>query len=143
MITNIDANACRVLRASMETALAAVKAEHGVEVKVGKATYDQGGGFVTFKVEMAVVRGGNVETKEAVSFKQFASMEGFAQDDLGKEIRLNGKRFTIHGYNSRATKKPVLIKEVGTNKIFITDVPSTLRALGKPVPNHLLFAGVR
>ncbi len=139
MLTNIDANACRVLRNSMETALAAVKAEHGVEVKVGKATYDQGGGFVNFKVEMAVVRNGNVENKEAVAFKQFASMEGFAQDDLGKEIRIGSKLFTIHGYNSRASKKPILIKEVGTNKIFITDVPSTLRALGKPVPAHLNF----
>lgn len=137
MITNIDARACEVLRASMESALAAVKAEHGVEVKVGRATYDRGGSFANFKVEIAVVRDGNVETKEAVAFKKFASMDGFSPDDLGKEIRLNGQSFTIHGMNARATKKPILIKEIGSDRIYVATSSGVLRALGKPVPAHI------
>ena len=105
------------LRQDMNAVLAKLEKQYGIQINVGNASYSDN--EVTFKTKCNTVsKEGTAITKEAQNWPLYAELNGVSQFSIGDRIALQGKIFSIEGWNTRAKKAPVMIKEVGSNKTF-------------------------
>ena len=114
-IKEFNKNNLKALRQDMNAALAKLEAQYGIQINVGNASYSDN--EVTFKTKCNTISAsGTAITKEAQNWSLYAELNGVGQFSIGDRITLQGKVFEIAGWNTRAKKSPVMIKEVGTNK---------------------------
>jgi hypothetical protein len=104
------------LRDNLDNLLGQLKLD-GWKLTLGRCTY---GETAIFKLECSPVRAdGTVTDKSAEDFKRYALlMYGLEPSDLGREFSFQGRRFKITGAKPRATKMPILAKDVGSGKVF-------------------------
>ena len=94
----------------MDQALATVASEYGITINTGNARFS--GNEVTFKVKANTQSAdGTVNTKEAQMWDIYAPTCGLGHLKVGDTINLQGKSFTIAGYNTRARKSPINITD--------------------------------
>ena len=94
----------------MDEALAKVSKEYGIKISTGNARFSAD--EVTFKVKANVIgTGGVVKTKEAQAWDIYATSQGLGHLSVGDTVELQGKSFTIKGYNTRARKSPINIED--------------------------------
>jgi hypothetical protein len=117
-ITTIDRANHALLTKAIDTALAAVGAEFGVQLKTTNGKYSNGGhGHVT--VEMGVISAdGNAETKEASDFRSMAQYYDMEPSDLGMEFTSNGVAYRLSGIAPRSRKYPFLAERVRDGAVF-------------------------
>ena len=109
-ISNFDKTTVKALRIAMNNALASVEAEYGIKINAGNASFS--GNEVTFKVKANTVGdSGQAQTKEASNWDMMASVNGLGHLSVGDEVILQGKSFTIKGWNTRARKSPINIED--------------------------------
>ena len=106
-----DRPTVKTTRERLQTALDAVAAELGCEIKVGGATFESDGSRCCFKVDCAVAgEDGTVETKEASDFALYAAQFKLSPEDLGREFTKGGKTFTVIGCKPKSYKFPILAR---------------------------------
>ena len=109
-VSNFDKPSIKAIRMAMDEALAKVSKEYGIKISTGNARFSSD--EVTFKVKANVIgTGGVVKTKEAQAWDIYAKHEGLGHLSVGDTINLQGKQFTIAGYNTRARKSPINITD--------------------------------
>ena len=109
-VTNFDKPTVKAIRMAMDNALAKVEKEYGITIKTGNARFS--GDEVTFKVKANTMGSdGTVNTREANRWNLYADMNGLGHLSVGDTINLQGKSFTIAGWNTRARKSPVNITD--------------------------------
>ena len=109
-VTNFDKPTVKAIRMAMDNALAKVEKEYGITIKTGNARFS--GDEVTFKVKANTMgNDGTVNTKEANMWDLYADMNGLGHLKVGDTVNLQGKSFTIAGWNTRARKSPVNITD--------------------------------
>ena len=109
-ISNFDKPSIKAIRLAMDAALAKVEKQYGVKISTGNARFSAD--EVTFKVKANVIgTGGVVKTKEAQAWDLYASSQGLGHLSVGDSVELQGKSFTIKGYNTRARKSPINIED--------------------------------
>ena len=109
-ISNFDKPSIKAIRIAMDAALAKVEKQYGVKISTGNARFSAD--EVTFKVKANVIsKGGIVKTKEAQAWDLYAQTEGLGHLSVGDTVQLQGKSFTIAGYNTRARKSPINITD--------------------------------
>ena len=109
-VTNFDKPTVKAIRMAMDNALAKVEKEYGITIKTGNARFS--GDEVTFKVKANTLgNDGTVNTKEANMWDLHADMNGLGHLKVGDTVNLQGKSFTIAGWNTRARKSPVNITD--------------------------------
>ena len=109
-VTNFDKPTVKAIRMAMDKALATVEKEYGITIKTGNARFS--GDEVTFKVKANTVGdNGTVNTREANMWNLYADMNGLGHLSVGDTVNLQGKSFTIAGWNTRARKSPVNITD--------------------------------
>jgi hypothetical protein len=109
-ISNFDKATVKALRIAMNNALASVESEYGIKINAGNASFS--GNEVTFKVKANTVGdSGEAQTKEATQWTMMASVNGLGHLSVGDEVILQGKSFTISGWNTRARKSPIEITD--------------------------------
>lgn len=95
---------------AMDIALAKVEKQYGIKISTGNARFS--GDEVTFKVKANTIgTGGQVQTKEAQNWAMMAQVNGLDGFSVGDTIQLQGKSFTIKGWNTRARKSPINIED--------------------------------
>ena len=110
-VTNFDKPTIKAIRMAMDNALAKVEKEYGITISTGNARFS--GNEVTFKVKAnTVTSGGKAITKEAQMFDIVKHQEGIGHLSVGDTVTLQGKSFTITGYNTRARKSPINIEDM-------------------------------
>ena len=110
-ITNFDKPTIKAIRVAMDDALAQVEKAYGIKISTGNARFS--GNEVTFKVKAnTVTSGGKAITKEAQMFDIVKHQEGLGHLSVGDTVTLQGKSFTITGYNTRARKSPINIEDM-------------------------------
>ena len=111
-IKTIDKTACKTLRDEMNKVLEPLGKKLGVVIKTGNASYDGGGNYATFKVNINTVsKDGNVVTKEASAFINNAVYYGLKPEHLNQTFSdWNGEKFEIVGLATRSHKYPILAK---------------------------------
>tara|TARA_B100000900_G_scaffold415889_1_gene447723 strand:+ start:3786 stop:4175 length:390 start_codon:yes stop_codon:yes gene_type:complete len=109
-VSNFDKPSLKAIRMAMNAALKSVEDQYGIKVNVGNASYSAN--EVTFKVKANTIGdSGEAITKEAQNWSLYAGMNGLGQFKVGDQIELQGKTFTITGWNTRAKKSPVNIQD--------------------------------
>jgi len=109
-VSNFDKPSIKAIRVAMDEALAKVSAEYGIKISTGNARFSAD--EVTFKVKANTIgTGGVVKTKEAQAWDIYANMNGLGHLSVGDSVQLQGKSFTIKGYNTRARKSPINIED--------------------------------
>ena len=109
-VTNFDKPTVKAIRMAMDKALATVEKEYGITIKTGNARFS--GDEVTFKVKANTMGdNGTVNTREANMWNLYADMNGLGHLSVGDTVNLQGKSFTIAGWNTRARKSPVNITD--------------------------------
>ena len=109
-LTNFDKPTVKAIRMAMDNALAKVEKEYGITIKTGNARFS--GDEVTFKVKANTMgNDGTVNTREANMWDLHADMNGLGHLKVGDTVNLQGKSFTIAGWNTRARKSPVNITD--------------------------------
>ena len=109
-VTNFDKPTIKAIRMAMDNALATVEKEYGITISTGNARFS--GNEVTFKVKANTKSAdGTVQTKEAQMWDLYAPTHGLGHLSVGDTIQLQGKSFTIAGYNTRARKSPINITD--------------------------------
>ena len=109
-VTNFDKPTIKAIRMAIDNALATVEKEYCITISTCNAWFS--GNEVTFKVKANTVgQGGQVNSKEANMWSLYADMNGIGHLSVGDTITLQGKQFTIAGWNTRAKKSPVNITD--------------------------------
>ena len=107
----------QALRTELDALHKALEKKYGIELKVGNASYSNN--EVTFKLKANTIgEGGTVVTKEALNWPLYASMNGLGQLALGDKVALDGSIYEITGWNTRARKSPVMIKDIKTGASY-------------------------
>lgn len=115
-ITSLDRSSLRVISAEMETALAGIAAKYGISIEKAGGTFGYTNAVVKFK--LAVSQNGKFITKEQTDFELYASSYGLKKTDLGKQFKYANRKFEIIGLNSRASRRPILAKDISSGKVF-------------------------
>ena len=109
-VTNFDKPTIKAIRMAMDQALATVASEYGITINTGNARFS--GNEVTFKVKANTLdSSGSANTKEADNFELYKNSIGLSWLNVGDQIMLQGKYFTLKGYNTRARKSPIQIED--------------------------------
>ena len=109
-VTNFDKPTIKAIRMAMDNALAKVEKEYGITISTGNARFS--GNEVTFKVKANTLNSsGSANTKEADMFDLYKNSIGLGWLNVGDQILLQGKYFTLKGYNTRARKSPINIED--------------------------------
>ena len=109
-VTNFDKPTIKAIRMAMDNALAKVEKEYGITIATGNARFS--GNEVTFKVKANTLdSSGSANTKEATNWDLYKNSIGLGWLNVGDRILLQGKYFTLKGYNTRARKSPINIED--------------------------------
>ena len=110
-VTNFDKPTIKAIRVAMDDALAQVEKAYGIKISTGNARFS--GNEVTFKVKAnTVTSDGVANTKEADMWELYKNTIGLGWLNVGDQIMLQGKYFTLKGYNTRARKSPIQIEDM-------------------------------
>jgi hypothetical protein len=109
-ITQFNKANLQVLRTEIDNALKAVENQFGIKLHAGNASFS--GNEVTFKLKGNTIgEGGTVITKEATNWDRYKVFNGMNHLSVGDQITIQGKSYTLTGYNTRAKKAPVEFKD--------------------------------
>lgn len=119
---------CETLLIDIDATLKALGEAHGVKLAIGTLTYSE---------ERATARltilplGGNPNAVHAVGFERWAAVYGLKSADLGLDVDIHGKAYTILGLKPRATKRPMVLRRAD-GEIYAFPVETVREALGRP-----------
>ena len=117
------------IRVAMNIALGYVEKKFGIVIEVGGASYGQHD--ATFKVKLSILDEAGDSKADKSNFMSYALHRGFDTADFGRDFTSKGRQFKIVGWNRRARKYPVIVKEIATGDAWHFSVSAILRALGK------------
>ena len=109
-ITQFNKANLQSLRTEIDDALKAVENQFGIKLHAGNASFS--GNEVTFKLKGNTIgEGGTVITREATNWNRHRGLHGMDHLSVGDQITIQGKSYTLTGYNTRARKAPVEFKD--------------------------------
>jgi len=131
-ITTIDKDACRLIRNTLDQALAPVAAQLGVSLKAGHISYALDGKTANVKLEVATLgTDGLAVDKDAEYFKKNAQWMGMKPEDLGRKFKhWDGKEYELIGYNPRAATFPFLCRYLRTGTVYKLSTDMVKSGLG-------------
>lgn len=109
-ISNFDRATARVLREEMNQAFKSIEAKYGITLSAGNISFSNNEASIKVKAN-TIGDNGQVETKEARNWGVYAEYNGLGGIKVGDTIDLQGKSFTIKGWNTRARKSPIQIED--------------------------------
>lgn len=113
-ITQFNKANLQSLRTEIDNALKAVENQFGIKLHAGNASFS--GNEVTFKLKgNTISEGGTVITREATNWDRHRGLHGMDHLSVGDQITIQGKSYTLTGYNTRARKAPVEFKDLRGN----------------------------
>ena len=115
-VTSFDRPTVKALRVDLDSALAKVAKEYGIEISTGNISFS--GDNCSIKVKASVIGSdGTVMTKEATDFARYAKLHGL-DAKVGDTFMNAGVTYTITGWKSRSRKYPVTAKSSKDGKTY-------------------------
>ena len=106
----------RDIQAGIDPHLKALSEKLGLHLKWGSATYGATG---YLKIEIAATSSdGKAMTAEALAFEACCGNEGLEKEDLWGVFTTSQGTFQLVGYNVRAPKMPLLVKNMADGKSY-------------------------
>ena len=107
----------QALRTELDALHKALEKKYGIALKVGNASFNSN--EVTFKLKANTVSAnGTTVTKEALNWPLYAELNGVGHFNIGDKVKLNNSIYEITGWNTRARKSPVMIKDTKTGASY-------------------------
>lgn len=115
-LTKVTTNAIAL---EMQAAAAAIAKKYGVEIKTAGGKFTATDADLKFKVVVKSEKAAELKDEKArKEFAMFAPWSGISADAFGKTLVVQGHKVTVTGWRSRAPKRPVVLTEIGTGKVF-------------------------
>lgn len=130
---NITKDMLRDLRTDIDAALAAVGTKHGVALKTGSGSFTDTN--ATFKLDVSVIEGGVVVSKESAFLRKHFQMLGLKEEHLSQVFAYGGKNYTLDGFRNTGGGKPYLV-ERDDGKKFMMPEEAVKKALGIKEPTY-------
>lgn len=109
-ITQFNKANLQSLRTEIDNALKSVEKQFGIKLHAGNASFS--GNEVTFKLKgNTISEGGTIITREATNWDRYKGFNDMDHLSVGDQIKIQGKSYTLTGYNTRAKKAPVEFKD--------------------------------
>tara|TARA_R110002012_G_scaffold28758_1_gene89931 strand:- start:19260 stop:19664 length:405 start_codon:yes stop_codon:yes gene_type:complete len=110
-IKEINPTTINEIREIIKNSLNVIMEDNGLVLDFGNATYDEDSvKFTNFKVRLASA---DTETMKFLKLENnHRVLQGEKPFDLEKEGTMNGRQYTLVGYNHRARKMPYIVKRV-------------------------------
>lgn len=120
-IETIKASTCKSMRDDINDALQAIQDKYGVSAAV-KGTVNYDANTATFKVEVNVIRDGEVVTKEQTFLNERWKLLGIKDERMLRTMLRcpKGKFYYLRGYKQRAYKRPFIIEDAVTGARYMT-----------------------
>jgi len=115
-ITEFNKTNLKTLRADIDAALAKVAADHGIDLQLGKISFDATSFSAPLKATVADLP--LEKTKAGAQFLLYCKEYGFAKTDLGREFEYAGGTMRLIGFNLSNPKNMVMLSKVGTDKTY-------------------------
>tara|TARA_R100000541_G_scaffold2188_1_gene8445 strand:- start:759 stop:1184 length:426 start_codon:yes stop_codon:yes gene_type:complete len=129
-IDTINPQSINDIRQIIKDSLDVILEDNGLVLDFGNATYDDDSvKFTNFKVRLA-----NADTEMLKMLKQenkYRNMHGEETFDLRVEGTMNGKQYTLVGFNNRARKMPFIVRRVVGGGEFKIAEHTALRMFGQ------------
>jgi hypothetical protein len=116
-INSFDRSTVVLIANDIQSALAKVANQYGVNIKVGNASFSPTN-FTTKITVSTISKDGTVMGKEASDFDRYAFMFGITDYKVGDEFEFRDETYKIVGMLPRSKKYPVLAKSVSSGKTF-------------------------
>ena len=108
-VTEFDKKTCREIAEITEAAIRKIMADRGLAVQYKGGTY--AADEFTIKIRFAVMdETGKAKTSYEKDFELYCHAYGLAPEDLGREIRFNGRTCEIAGLKTRNHRYPIILK---------------------------------
>lgn len=124
-----DKSALRLLRERINQALASLEQELGVKLSAANITFDADGKTAAIKLEAVATDQGEVESRYAKDYKQFAAMFKLPADGIGRTFLSRDIPYIIVGLDIKRRKNPVIAEHGITKKQYIFPVSTVKFAL--------------
>lgn len=125
--TTFNEGNIKTLRADLEAGIKALGQELGVDIQIGRISYN--GNQVKTKMEVSIIgETGKVFDVTVQDFKTYSKFHPGLEGQLGKSFTFQGKTFKISGWKKASRKYPILAK-LPNGKTYKFDVENVLRAL--------------
>lgn len=129
-IETINPQSINDIRQIIKDSLNVILEDNGLVLDFGNATYDDDSvKFTNFKVRLA-----NADTEMMKMLKQeneFRIVQGRTIFDLEAEGTMNGRQYTLVGFNNRARKMPFIVRRVIGGGEYKIAEHTALRMFGK------------
>lgn len=132
-IKKFDKPTCKLVRADIDVAMAAVATKYGIKIQSGRGTF--GDTNFTLKIEMSVLDETGVDLKAKREFETLAHFVGLEPGDFARQFTFRGEQYELSGISHRSTKMPILAKNIATGVKFKFGEDTVLRALGRQKPS--------
>ena len=103
------------LREEVNQALKSVAEKHSIEIKCGNCSYGDNEATYKLKINTIDVLSGKVMTKEYEDLLWMADMKDF---DINGIYNLYGKKVSLEGYKTRATKYPLIVLDLDNGQKY-------------------------
>lgn len=107
-------------RKDFQEAVKQVEDKYGLEITLANITFDEN--YFSGRIKAQV---NGAETPQEKDYKVMETLRGLPP--LGTKIDINGKEFEISGYNYRARKNKILIKN-NQGKTYVTSIQTILHS---------------
>ncbi len=104
-------------RKEIEIALRTVCDKYNIDVKAGRARYQEISAEIDLTFTTKAGDGASIDL-EAEEFKRYATRYGMSASDLGKRIILSGQQYEIVGMTKTKAKYPILAKNLVDKKRY-------------------------
>lgn len=102
--------------------------KNGCNITLASKKFDDVG--IYGKVEMKLNSINGLDT-EKLEFEQNCFMYGLNKEDYKKKVKINSKVFEIIGFNGKASKNCISIKEISTGKMYKTSLDVIKRTINE------------
>ena len=132
-ITNFNRKTCHMLRSAVEESLQQVGKNFGISIKCGNGSFSPTNFIV--KIEGSVIGiDGEIQSREAETFKMYCGMYNLKPEDLGKSFISNdGTQYKIKGLSNRGSKNPIFAVNKANGKTYRLPERMVQRGLGRTV----------
>ena len=119
-----DKNTLDSIREDLNKVLKSYGIQKNIDFKIGKISYTESN-FRTTLEAFNIENGGNADQ---IAFEQNCHRFGIPSDWFGKDVEINGSRYSVNGVNTRARKYPINLKNLNTGMVDKKCSASMIRA---------------
>lgn len=129
-ITEFSKQDVESISKEINEALKAVAQKYNIQIKTNGGKYDKD--TATLKLELqTITESGQILTKEASAFKQYAHLLNLKPEDLFKEFTVNNEKYVLVGYAPRKSKFPMICRKVSNNQSYGLALETVVKVLNK------------